>query len=257
MSTLTSAILSAAVLATAPQAALATLGFDTEYPITPSVAKCLKATYDFAAVRCGHSGGEFDTGSIDNIRNLKAAGFTDVSCYIWPCMKLPAATVAANIAAGLRANNLQPTTVYLDVETNTICPYPTEAQETTNSTDKAHGSGLDVTTSSLLRGAASNGGVTDSASTAGCSYLDALASAVKTQGYNVAMYSSAHEWQATVGSDCKACADLSLWYAHYETPPQANFNDFVPFGAFSHPSAKQYMGTHSVCGIDVDSSWYP
>ena len=34
-------------------------------------------------------------------------------------------------------------------------------------------------------------------------------------------------------------AGTPLWYAHYQMPPQANFDDFAPFGSWTKPEMKQ------------------
>jgi hypothetical protein len=51
--------------------------------------------------------------------------------------------------------------------------------------------------------------------------------------------------------------NLPLWYAHYQSPPQPNFDDFSPFAGWSTPYAKQYAGDTTLCGMSVDLDYTP
>lgn len=44
-------------------------------------------------------------------------------------------------------------------------------------------------------------------------------------------------------------------YPDYDGVP--NFNSFSPFAGWTSPAMKQFQGDASVCGADVDLSWYP
>lgn len=133
---------------------------------------------------------------------------------------------------GLRSSGVSVSTVWIDVEPNPDCPY-----------DAAPAS---------LRGANAT-----SPQVGHCDYIDKIVSAFQGQGVPVGIYSSPVDWASTVGSGCTSGAGSPVWYSHYENPPQANFNDWQSFGAFSSPSMKQYQGTDSMCNVGVDHSWSP
>ena len=54
-------------------------------------------------------------------------------------------------------------------------------------------------------------------------------------------------------------AEAPLWYAHYQTPPDPSFDDFVPFAGWTKPYTKQYADTDGgLCvGNDADINWRP
>jgi len=60
-----------------------------------------------------------------------------------------------------------------------------------------------------------------------------------------------------MGSSFTGGDKLPLWYPHYQSPPQPNFNDFAAFGGWTKPFAKQYAGDSTVCSADVDLDWTP
>eukprot|EP01116_Phalansterium_solitarium_P010459 TRINITY_DN2524_c0_g1_i1.p1 TRINITY_DN2524_c0_g1~~TRINITY_DN2524_c0_g1_i1.p1 ORF type:complete len:261 (-),score=86.33 TRINITY_DN2524_c0_g1_i1:64-846(-) len=77
-----------------------------------------------------------------------------------------------------------------------------------------------------------------------------------SMGVTVGMYSSPYEWGQTVGGDTSFTA-YPLWYANYDG--DQSFDDWSsdPFGGWSSPAMHQFAGDASVCGIDVDLTWYP
>jgi hypothetical protein len=49
---------------------------------------------------------------------------------------------------------------------------------------------------------------------------------------------------------------LPLWYSSLNGA--ANFDDFVPFGGFTAPHAKQYLKVWDVCGLEsIFEDWAP
>lgn len=87
-------------------------------------------------------------------------------------------------------------------------------------------------------------------------YIVDLYYRLHSYGYAVGVYSGASQWVPITGN-AKVLSFLPIWYAHYETPPQANFNDWKPFGAWTKPNIKQFRGTHSECGASIDANWHP
>lgn len=55
-------------------------------------------------------------------------------------------------------------------------------------------------------------------------------------------------------SACTSASSVPLWYAHYDN--QETFSDFSPFGGWSRPNIKQYIGDTTACGYGVDISFY-
>jgi GH25 family lysozyme M1 (1,4-beta-N-acetylmuramidase) len=70
----------------------------------------------------------------------------------------------------------------------------------------------------------------------------------------VGIYASDYEWNLVMGN-YNGFPNLRLWYAHYDKTP--SFQDFTPFAGWRFPWAKQYQGTHNVCGAGIDSNWKP
>ena len=59
-------------------------------------------------------------------------------------------------------------------------------------------------------------------------------------------------WNEIFGSKdaCQNYANEPLWYAHYDNVQ--TFDDFKPFGGWTNPHIKQYVGLGTVCGVTVD-----
>jgi GH25 family lysozyme M1 (1,4-beta-N-acetylmuramidase) len=93
----------------------------------------------------------------------------------------------------------------------------------------------------------------DSASN--CQFLTDVLNRVKSHGKNVGIYASRYMWQSIFGSftACSSVASHPLWYAHYDN--SASFSDFVAFGGWTKPHAKQYQGDTTLCGAGVDKNF--
>jgi len=88
-------------------------------------------------------------------------------------------------------------------------------------------------------------------------FFQGLVSELKTLGKTIGVYTSQSQWSPIMGSSYTGGSSYPLWYAHYESPPQPNFNDFVAFGGWTKPAMKQFQGTTTTCSASVDLSWYP
>ena len=91
-----------------------------------------------------------------------------------------------------------------------------------------------------------------------CAYVTELVNAVRTAGRSVGIYSSYYMWEDIMGS-AQACTThgvngVPIWYAHYDGNP--SFGDFKTFGGFKKPGMKQFKGDTTLCGVDVDISFY-
>lgn len=85
-------------------------------------------------------------------------------------------------------------------------------------------------------------------------FIRELAAEVKAQNYSVGIYSSASQWNPITKSSTDL-GDIPLWYAHWDK--KDNFSDFKPFGGFTSPVMKQYVGDASICDTGVDLNWRP
>ena len=74
------------ILAGLTSIASATLGVDYADNYSLSDIQCLKSHgVSFASIRAWHSYGAFDSNSITQIKNAKAAGIQNVDVYLFPC----------------------------------------------------------------------------------------------------------------------------------------------------------------------------
>jgi len=88
-------------------------------------------------------------------------------------------------------------------------------------------------------------------------YQELVDACTSTAGISCGVYSSAYfGWEDIFGTTSYAYGSyLPLWYAHYDKT--ASFSDFTPFGNWSKPWGKQYIGDTTVCSMNVDVSYIP
>eukprot|EP00330_Aristerostoma_sp_ATCC50986_P007645 CAMPEP_0114589620 /NCGR_PEP_ID=MMETSP0125-20121206/12031_1 /TAXON_ID=485358 ORGANISM="Aristerostoma sp., Strain ATCC 50986" /NCGR_SAMPLE_ID=MMETSP0125 /ASSEMBLY_ACC=CAM_ASM_000245 /LENGTH=182 /DNA_ID=CAMNT_0001786615 /DNA_START=61 /DNA_END=609 /DNA_ORIENTATION=- len=78
-------------------------------------------------------------------------------------------------------------------------------------------------------------------------YVKEVISTAKAHGWKLGIYCSHYAYLAIFGTlTDSSIYELPLWYAHYDNNP--SFSDFTPFGGFTKPYAKQYLGTQDICG---------
>jgi hypothetical protein len=80
-------------------------------------------------------------------------------------------------------------------------------------------------------------------------FLQEMVAAGERMGVEVGIYTSESQWQP-IACGSTVFSHLKLWYPHYDYTP--NFSDFQPFGGWSSPFMKQYTGTTSICGTQID-----
>jgi GH25 family lysozyme M1 (1,4-beta-N-acetylmuramidase) len=85
-------------------------------------------------------------------------------------------------------------------------------------------------------------------------FMAELLSTAHGLGQKIGIYTSASQWIPIMG-DWTGGKHYPLWYAHYDDNP--SFSDFRPFGGWSKPDMKQYVGDATVCGADIDKDWHP
>jgi len=91
-----------------------------------------------------------------------------------------------------------------------------------------------------------------------CQYAEELASAGKSNGATIGVYSSQYEWSTVMGS-ASACTSLTsypLWYAHYDDSPSFSDYSSYAFGGWKTPAMKQYEGDVVLCNFDIDDDYY-
>lgn len=100
------------------------------------------------------------------------------------------------------------------------------------------------------------------------------------KGATIGIYTSNSQWSPITGGST-ALSKYPLWYPHYDNKYvfslwiylsfdnsmvfiplfffcdySPSFSDFVPFGGWSKPNIKQYIGTTSICSASVDKNFY-
>ncbi|CAL6027029.1 Glycosyl_hydrolase family 25 protein [Hexamita inflata] len=70
----------------------------------------------------------------------------------------------------------------------------------------------------------------------------------------VGVYSNWNQWSQIVGSSWTGAQPHQLWYPHYDN--WQSFDDFQPFGGWTRPSIKQYLGDNPECSTHVDRNFY-
>lgn len=202
--------------------ASASSGVDVAVAVNASQWQCLaQAGVRWAVMRGWHSYGAMDAHAQENLQNAAKAGIGQLDVYLFPCRSKPAGEQVANMLNNLDRSSFH--RVWLDIEDN-----PSPGCSWIGQEDN-------------------------------CAYLAALASAVQsTAGVPLGVYSNHHDWNRTVGGQCSLPGELPpLWYAHYDRDP-STCSDFLPFGGWNQPFAKQYSD-HSAaldraCGISPDTS---
>jgi len=67
------------------------------------------------------------------------------------------------------------------------------------------------------------------------------------------IYTNKNGWYSLMG-EWDAWGNLPLWWAFWDE--SASFDNWSPFGGWSKPAIKQYVGDGSECGIDIDMDYY-
>jgi GH25 family lysozyme M1 (1,4-beta-N-acetylmuramidase) len=84
-------------------------------------------------------------------------------------------------------------------------------------------------------------------------FIHGLITEANSLGIRWGIYTSRSQWEPITGNTAQFGAP-ALWYAHYDGNP--SFSDFAPFGGWSRPSIKQYVGNAQVCGAGIDKNFY-
>jgi hypothetical protein len=216
----------------APAAGLGgVLGVDVSTPVSPAAALCMAQQHNvtFGVARAWHSYGAWDDAAVGTLAAWQAAGFNSTDVYFFPCVRnaaLPPSAQIAQLVGNLTASRVKFGRVWLDIETNTSPGCAWGADKPGN-----------------------------------CAFLQSLLAAGRAAGLPLGVYATMHMWLSLVADAPGDCAvggpDLPLWYAHYQSPSDPSFDDFVPFGGWPAPAVKQFADTNPICGVSVDDNWAP
>ncbi|CAJ0576894.1 unnamed protein product, partial [Mesorhabditis spiculigera] len=156
-------------------------GFDAIGAISVSTFQCLKKDgYDFYVARVWQEINNYDTSGIQNIKNARAAGFTDVDGYIYPCLRSNCPAGANQVEAvidKLHADGATIGTLWLDVEGT----WPS---------DKTHNQ----------------------------NFIKGMADAAEKKGVKVGVYTGQYSWPEIVGS-WTGMSKYPLWWPNYNNDP--------------------------------------
>jgi len=199
-----------------------TYGVDVATLVSSSTWTCLKNdNNNWAIVRAFRSTGAIDPNACGSLNNARTAGLTYRDAYIFPC---PTCSASGASQVETTVSNLK------------SCA----------STSWSGKLWLDIEGTQYWTTASANQ-----------AFFNSLVSGCKSTGITCGVYTSASQWTAIMGSTFSGGSSLPLWYPHYQSPPQPNFNDFSAFGGWTKPFAKQYAGDQTVCSTDVDLNWTP
>mmetsp|Transcript_19439 Transcript_19439/g.21740 ORF Transcript_19439/g.21740 Transcript_19439/m.21740 type:complete len:225 (+) Transcript_19439:27-701(+) len=210
-----------ALLALVP--AHAVIGIDVSQAISVSTWTCLRTpggqgAVQFAIPRVHKSGGSIDFTGISSMKAAIAAGVPRVDGYIFPCVECgDPAGQVKTTKQTLDAAEVKYGMLWLDVE-----PYHWTHNLTANQV-----------------------------------FVKAMVDECKVLGAQCGIYANWNGWKAILGTNWTYAAEqgLPLWYPHYDGVRA--FSDFKPFGGWSSPDIKQYLGDQTTCGVGVDYNWYP
>lgn len=209
--------------ASTPDNTGALFGVDVASPLTLEQTKCLVNDYkaSYFIPRGYRSIAALDTNLQSNVENAWRAGFESVDTYIFPCFhcrdKKSATTQMRELEKSLILGAIDIEIIWLDIEGPEY--WSTDVYENRDFFEE------------MLEVAAST----------------------KRRYYGI--YSSKSQWDAIFGADYTVGSTFPLWYAHYDNV--RDFSDFVPFGGFNKPAMKQFAGTYTICGVQVDGNFFP
>lgn len=201
----------------------ATTGVDVSQGISKSTWQCLQSPggqgpVKFAIPRVHTSGGSVDNTGIGSIIAANQAGVAHVDGYIFPCVSCGNPSgQVTTTASALRKAGAKFGMLWLDVE-----PYRWSSTLSTNQ-----------------------------------QFIEGLISGCASAGVKCGVYTNWNSWGQIVGNSWTYAhgKGLPVWYPHYDKHP--SFTDFQPFGGWTSPAIKQYIGDASSCSVGVDYNWYP
>jgi GH25 family lysozyme M1 (1,4-beta-N-acetylmuramidase) len=86
-------------------------------------------------------------------------------------------------------------------------------------------------------------------------FITTLINTLTNSGQRVGIFTNYNNWESIVGINWTGASSLPLWYANYDKNP--SFSDFNPFGGWTSPLIKQYLGDQTVCGDGLNLNYSP
>ncbi|KAM3069022.1 hypothetical protein ACMFMF_008988 [Clarireedia jacksonii] len=208
-------------------------GIDISQLGTADFFTCAKKTKDVVAIRgyqqaCG-SGGQVDKNFVASYKNAKAAGFTRIDSYIFPCSGTPTGSepncksVDTQMAEYLKViddNKMDIDTLWLDLEPTSASNSPCNAWNL---------------------GAAANEKLAKE-----------WVAKMKATGRKWGVYANGNQWTAMFASrSTDIASDLPLWAVQFDKKPGVDTVDTF-MGGWTKAAAKQYTLDTTLCGLGVD-----
>lgn len=179
--------------------------------------KCLRNNGFVSAIPRGYQSlGRVDPNMAANVANARAAGFSYVDVYAFPCPTCGNAAGQFNeLWNAFIAKKVNIGMVWFDIEGT---EYWGNGQAASQLFAKQ--------------------------------WLDAAA----RNGAKIGIYSSKYQWNSIFGTNFSIGSNYPMWYAHYDG--DATCRSFSPFGGWNKPTMKQYIGDTVMCGGGIDISSY-
>ncbi|CAD6443645.1 f1a389cd-0d7b-446a-87e7-47133a3a7f50 [Sclerotinia trifoliorum] len=208
-------------------------GFDISQPGSAAFFQCAKKTKNIVAIRgyeqaCG-SGGQVDSNFVTSYKNAKAAGFTRIDSYLFPCTGTPTGTepkcksIATQISEYLQVisdNDMDITMLWLDIEPTSV----------SNSACNAWN-----------LGAAANEQLAKQ-----------WVAAMKATGLKWGIYANGNQWSGMFASrSTDVGSELPLWAVQDDFEAGVGTVDTF-MGGWIKAAAKQYYLDTTLCGLGVD-----
>lgn len=168
---------------------------------------------------CG-SGGRVDPNFVQTYKNARAAGYTDIDTYFFPCNgsgnKCKSyATQISELGATFQSNKMNIGRIWIDFEKDSVCnPW-------------------------------------NYGSSGNLAEAKKLVAAMRDSGYVFGIYSSPGEWSNIFGSYGVVVAnDVPLWFATYDNIETLNMKQ--PFGGWTSATGKQYTDKSASGQFDLN-----
>nr|ABN58658.1 lysozyme 1 [Meloidogyne artiellia]ABN58659.1 lysozyme 1 [Meloidogyne artiellia] len=193
-------------------------GFDGIQAISQSTFDCLKKNgYDFFIARIWQEVNNYDETGIANIKHARAAGWTDVDGYIYPCTKSSCPSGQAQVEAALnrlKTEGAKINTLWMDIEGT----WPSDTKHNQQ-------------------------------------FIEGMVSAAKKAGVKTGIYSGQYSWPQIVGN-WNGMDGEPLWWPNYNGHENNdNFPHYGGWTkATMHQYKGTTLGP---CGVSMDLNYKP
>ncbi|KAF5328358.1 hypothetical protein D9619_013284 [Psilocybe cf. subviscida] len=168
---------------------------------------------------CGSPGGEVDPNFVSSYNNARAAGYTDIDMYWFPCTGAnnpckSFATQLNEISATFNAHSMDIGTIWIDLEADSVC-------------------------NNWNFGTSGNRAQAQS-----------LIAAIKATGFNFGIYSTPGEWSTLFGSTSFVLDNSApLWFATFNNVETLTLG--TPFGGWTTAVGHQYTDVSASGQFDL------